>query len=81
MITFNSMGVKLINVKYLHLSLMNKNIGNGKNTKTIPNEDIDFRFINIKRSMLNKPNILNEEIGHCFNSYVDIEKRVLFLLM
>ena len=81
---FNSMGAKLINPKYLHISLIKKNIDNGKNIKTMPVEDIDFKLINIKKHIIsNKPNLANKEIAYCselpfgiltFDSYVDIEK-------
>ena len=81
---FNSMGAKLINPKYLHISLIKKNIDNGKNIKTMPVEDTDFKLINIKKHIIsNKPNLANKEITYCFelpfgiltfDSYVDIEK-------
>ena len=81
---FNSMGAKLINPKYLHISLIKKNIDNGKNIKTMPVEDIDFKLINTKKHIIsNKPNLANKEIAYCFelpfgiltfDSYVDIEK-------
>ena len=81
---FNSMDVKLINAKYLHISLIKKYIDNGENIKTIPIEDIDFKLIDIKKHIIsNKPNLVTKEIAYCFelpfgiltfNSYVDVEK-------
>ena len=39
-----------------------KNIDNGKHTKTISIEDIDFKSIHIKKYIiLNKPNLVNKE--------------------
>ena len=88
---FNSMDVKLINAKYLHISLIKKYIDNGKNIKTIPIEDIDFKLIDIKKHIiLNKPNLVNKEMTYCFelpfgiltfNSLQMLKKCVLFLLM
>ena len=81
---FNGMGVKLINARYQHISLIKKNIDKGKNIKTIPIEDIDFKSVNLKKYViLNKPNLIDKEIAYClglpfgiltFNCYVDSEK-------
>ena len=78
------MGAKLIDAKYSHIFLIEKNIDNGKNIKTKPTEDIDFKLINVKKYiLLNQQNLMNREIAYCFelpfgiltfNSYVDIEK-------
>ena len=45
-----------------------KNNDNGKQIKTIPIEDIDFKSIHIKKYIIsNKPNLVNKEIAYCFN--------------
>ena len=81
---FNSIGVKLKKERYDHISLIKKDIDNGKNIKIKPIENIDFKLINVKKYIiLNKPNLVNKAIAYCFklpfgiltfNSYVDIEK-------
>ena len=81
---FDSLGAKLINARYQHISLIKNNIDNGENIKTILIEDIDFKLINIKKYIIfNKPDLVNKEVAYCFelpfeiltfNSHVDVEK-------
>ena len=81
----NSMGAKLINARYQHVSLIQKNIDNWKNIKIMPIEDTDFKLINLKKYIIsNKLNLVNRKIAYwfelifgilTFNSYVDIDKK------
>ena len=81
---FNSLGVKLINAKYIDISLNKNNIDNGKSIKIITIENIDFKLINIKEYIIsNKTVHVSKEIADffelpcgilTFNRYVDIEK-------
>ena len=71
---FNSMGGKLINARYHHISLIKKKKKKkmimGKILKqnlSIPIEDIDFKLINVKKYIvLSKSNLVNKEIAYYF---------------
>ena len=64
---FNSLGVKLINAKYIDISLIKNNIDNGKSIKIITIENIDFKLINIKEYIIsNKTVHVSKEIADFF---------------
>ena len=52
LLKYNSMGAKLINARYQHVSLIQKNIDNWKNIKIMPIEDTDFKLINLKKYII-----------------------------
>ena len=84
---FSSMGAKLINVRYYHISLIKKNTDNGKILKqyllkTLFLKGTEKYIVSNKRNLVNKKIDFHPELPFAiFNSYVDIEKMFIIVLM